>query len=110
MKRHPDVVRRNRKAFLDRQKTKRLAARPTDMITLAEAAKELGLTRQRVHQYVKGGRLAVRRDDSGKRTRLWFVKKDVERFRQERQNEHGQAEKQNSVEYGPSDTDKMQNA
>jgi predicted DNA-binding transcriptional regulator AlpA len=88
LKRHPEVQKQAGRAYVERQRAQRRAARPAVVLTLTETAQVLGLSRQRIYQYMVDGRLPAGRDTSGKRVRLWFKQADVERFRQERDRDH----------------------
>ena len=48
---------------------------PSGEVTITEAARLLGVTRQRVYQLIKAGKLAARQVTQPQGTRLWLVKR-----------------------------------
>ncbi len=54
-----------------------MARRLSDVaeVTITEAARLLGVTRQRVHQLIKAGKLAARQVSQPQGTRLWLIKR-----------------------------------
>jgi DNA-directed RNA polymerase subunit RPC12/RpoP len=84
LKQHPEVTKRAQRKSQQRARAAKAAQRPKDKLSFSEAATLLGVTRQRVSQYAKEGRLPSTPDPSDKRRRLVDAA-DVERLKAERE-------------------------
>jgi excisionase family DNA binding protein len=59
----------------------------TDILSVKEAASEIGLTDHAIHQYIRSGRLSAKRLG----LRVYIIQRiDLERFKSDRETDQGQ--------------------